>query len=411
VVHGARWAFRCYVHAPHVRRRRGARSAVTILLSSAWGMGGTIRATLNLAGWLAGAGRHDVEILSLVRTRATPFFAFPAGVTVQALDDRRPGATPRHLRLIRRVLRRLPSLLMPSSDRLFRVSSLWTDVRLAHELRRRSGFLIGTRPGFNLIAAELAPPGLVTIGQEHMHLQAHRPRLREQLAEWYPRLDALVLLTEHDLEDYAALLDPPIRLEQIPNGVRDVTRQMSAHDRPVVLGAGRFMPQKGFDLLIAAFAQVAPVYPDWRLRIVGRGRLRGELKALIAALGLRGAARLLPRRAGHLDDEMGAASVFVMSSRFEGFPVILLEAMSRRLAVVSFDCPTGPGEIIEDHRNGLLVPAGDVDALAAGIRELIADTELRRRLGAAAAETAKRYTIEAVGTRWEALLADLARAS
>jgi glycosyltransferase involved in cell wall biosynthesis len=409
VVRGARWAFRCYVHAPHLARRRGAGSDVTILLSSAWGMGGTIRATLNLAGRLAGGGRHDVEILSLVRTRGAPFFAFPAGLTVLALDDRRPGATPRHLRVARRVLTRLPSVLMPSSDRLFRVSSLWTDVRLAHELRRRSGFLIGTRPGFNLIAAELAPPGLVTIGQEHMHLQAHGPRLRQEIAAGYPRLDALVLLTQKDLEEYAALLDPPIRLEQIPNGVRDVARQRSALDRPVVLGAGRFMPQKGFDLLIAAFEQVTAVHPDWRLRIVGRGRLRRELEALIAARGLEGVARLLPGRAAHLDAEMGAASVFVMSSRFEGFPVILLEAMTRRLAVVSFDCPTGPGEIIADHRNGLLVPAGDVDALAGAIRELIADPALRRRLGAAAVETAKGYTMEAVGARWEAVLGDLAR--
>jgi glycosyltransferase involved in cell wall biosynthesis len=101
--------------------------------------------------------------------------------------------------------------------------------------------------------------------------------------------------------------------------------------------------------------------------------------------------------------------VFALRSRFEGFPVTLLEAMSRGLAVVSFDCPTGPREIIEDHRNGLLVPAGDVDALAAAILEVVADEPLRRRLAAAAVETTRPYTIEAVGTRWEAFLADLPR--
>src|SRR3954470_25007836 len=162
VAHVLRWALRSYVRAP--RRSRGhSDTGVTFLLSSAWGMGGTIRATLNLAGWLA--PRHDVEILSLVRNRDAPFFPFPPGVTVRALDDRRPGATPRHLRLARRVLKRVPSVLMHPHDRLSRVTSLWTDVRLAHELRRRSGILIGTRPGFNLIAAELAPAELVTVGQ------------------------------------------------------------------------------------------------------------------------------------------------------------------------------------------------------------------------------------------------------
>jgi glycosyltransferase involved in cell wall biosynthesis len=105
--------------------------------------------------------------------------------------------------------------------------------------------------------------------------------------------------------------------------------------------------------------------------------------------------------------EFGAASIFVLSSRFEGFPLILIEAMSKGLAVASFDCPTGPSDIIDDHRNGLLVPHKDVDALAGAIRELIEDEALRRACGAAAAVSAREYSIEAVGPRWEALFEDL----
>ena len=107
--------------------------------------------------------------------------------------------------------------------------------------------------------------------------------------------------------------------------------------------------------------------------------------------------------------DMAEASVFVLSSRFEGFPLILLEAMSKGMGIVSFDCPTGPADIVDDHRNGLLVPAEDVEGLARAIREIVEDEELRRRMAAAAVETAQEYTIEAIGPLWEELFAELSR--
>jgi glycosyltransferase involved in cell wall biosynthesis len=106
---------------------------------------------------------------------------------------------------------------------------------------------------------------------------------------------------------------------------------------------------------------------------------------------------------------MARHSIFVLSSRYEGFPLVLLEAMSQGMGIVAFDCPTGPGEIVDDHRNGILVPAQDVDGLAAGIIELIGDEGLRRRCAAEAAETALEYTIESVGRQWDELFAQLLR--
>jgi glycosyltransferase involved in cell wall biosynthesis len=118
----------------------------------------------------------------------------------------------------------------------------------------------------------------------------------------------------------------------------------------------------------------------------------------------------LPGPSENLGDDMAKASVFVLSSRFEGFPLVLLEAMSKALAIVAFDCPTGPGDIVEDHQNGILVPAKDIDGLARGIREMIEDEELRRRCGPAAAETAHKYTMEVIGPRWDELLKELREA-
>jgi len=177
-----------------------------------------------------------------------------------------------------------------------------------------------------------------------------------------------------------------------------------------VYAAGRFRYQKGFDLLIPAWAETARAHPEWRLRLRGDGRLTQRLEELIAAQGL-GDSVTLEGPAEDIGTDMAEASVFVLSSRFEGFPLILLEAMSKGMAVVSFDCPTGPADIVGDHRNGILVPHEDVEGLGRGIRELVEDEELRRRLAGAAVETAQQYTIESIGPLWLELLEGLSRAT
>ena len=385
-----------------------AGAPVTILLASAWSMGGTVRTTLNLAGYLA--RRHEVRIISVIRTRDEPFFPFPEGVHVTALDDWRPGATPRALRPLRAALTARSSVLVDRHDRLHADASLWTDIALVRKLRRRTGVLIGTRPALNLLAAELSPPGLVTIGQEHMHLGSHRAQMRRAFKRSYPRLDALVVLTEQDRRGYAELLPDRPRVVRIPNTVRADCTGTAPLDGTTVLAAGRITPQKGFDMLVDAFAQLPPAYADWRLRICGSGQWQADLERRIAEHRLDGAITLAGP-AEPLADEMDRAALFVLSSRFEGFPLVLIEAMAKGLAVVAFDCPTGPGEIIDDHRNGILVAPNDVEGLANGMRELMDDPALRRRLGSAAAATARDYTLDVVGPRWEALLDELARES
>jgi glycosyltransferase involved in cell wall biosynthesis len=405
-----RLALRTYVRAqPRAADLAGAERRVTILLVSAWGMGGTIRSVHNLAGYLAKT--HDVEILSVFRRREEPFFKFAPGVKVTALDDQRPGATPARLRLLRNLLQGRASVLMHPADRGAEACNLWADLMLVHKLRRRAGFLIGTRPGLNLIAAELSPPGLTTIGEEQMHLGTHSRPLVWAMKRLYPRLDALAVLTERDLREYEKLLsgrreDGRPRLARIPNTVREMEGPRADLSAPVVIAAGRLTRQKGFDMLIPAFGPVAAAHPGWRLRICGSGDLHDDLQRLIEERGLSDVIEL--PGAQDLADEMAKASIFVLSSRFEGFPLVLLEAMSKGMAVVAFDCPTGPAEVVDDHRNGILVPAGDIDALSAGIDQLVQDEDLRRRCASAAVETARSYTMDAIGPRWDELLRELA---
>ena len=217
----------------------------------------------------------------------------------------------------------------------------------------------------------------------------------------------LVALTEEDREAYAKLLDGRVKLAVIPNTVHDVTGAPADLSKRRVLAAGRFEYQKGYDMLIEAFARVHSKHPDWELRICGHGKLREQFEQAVAEHGL-GDVVELPGPSEDLPGEMEQASIYALSSRFEGFPLVLLEAMGKGMGVVAFDCPTGPRDIVVDRENGMIVPPKDPEAFAEGLLALIEDEELRRRCGAAAAVTARDYTIEAIGPRWEALFRELA---
>ncbi|UGS36180.1 glycosyltransferase family 4 protein [Capillimicrobium parvum] len=381
------------------RRRDPHPGRIRLMLLHAWGMGGTIRTTLNLAEHLA-AGGGDVEVMSVVRRRDEPFLGFPGGVAARALDDRRtPG------RGLARLLGRLPSVLVHPDDYAYPFCSLRTDVALARTLRGLDGgVLVATRPAFAALAARLAPPGVVTIGWEHMNFHAHRPGLAAEVRRTLGDLDALVVLTEEDERDYSGLVaGGATKVVRIPNAVPQLGGGISDVHAPVVAAAGRLLSQKGFDLLIQAWARVAARRPDWQLRIYGSGAEGPALRNLVVERGLSGQV-LFMGATRQLGEALAQASVFALSSRFEGFGMVIVEAMSKGLPVVSFDCPRGPSEIIEPGVDGLLVPAEDVDALAAALLELIDDEGARRRMGAAAVRKAARYDLATVGARWDDLL-------
>lgn len=373
------------------------------VLHNAFAMGGTVRAVLTLAAEL-GRGQR-VEIVSVRRHTARPFFPLPPGVRLLVLDDRTEGPAG----VAARLLRVLPSLLVHPEDYGYAGASLLTDARLARLLRRtRPGdVVIGTRPALNLLVAAVAPRDAVRIGQEHMHLGAHRPALAADLRRRYGELDALSVLTSGDEADYARVLaGTETRVVRIPNAVPALDGAVASPGAHRVVAAGRLTRQKGFDLLIRAWAPLARRHPGWELRIHGGGRERPALEALIDAEDVRDSVRLMgPTRA--LGSEFAQADLFVLSSRFEGFGMVLVEAMAQGLPVVSFDCPRGPSDIVHPGRDGLLVPAEDVGAMTAALEALITDPERRRTYGTAALETAREYAPAVVGARWAALLTDL----
>jgi len=192
----------------------------------------------------------------------------------------------------------------------------------------------------------------------------------------------------------------------IPNGValpEDWSYPPRDRRACTLLAMGRLSPSKGFDLLLEAFSMIAKDWPDWKLRILGEGPERGALESLIATYGLEERVEL----EGWVDAPHAAlarAGLFVLSSRYEGFPVGLLEAMACGLPVVGFDCQSGPAEIIRNEVDGLLVPAGDVAALAAAMARLLGDPTLRVTLGRHAREVNERFSLQKCLARWDAVL-------
>lgn len=382
---------------------------------NAYTVGGTIRTTFTIAGQLA--KRHDVEIVSVYRMRSSdPALPVPDNVRLRMLTDLRAPTLERlaHSRApgarIRTWAVKRPSRLISSQDYRYDNFSVLTDVNLLRYLATvRDGVLIGTRPGLNLAIAHLIPDQVVKIGQDHVNLASYRRGLRAQIRAAYPKLDLLSTLTEGDAEAYRKLLKDRGRIEVFPNAVPDVGGHRARLDDKVVIAAGRLVRQKGFDRLLPAWAEVVKEHPGWQLRIFGSGGERESLQRQIEELGIQDSARLMGFTRT-LHEEMSRASLYVLSSRQEGFPMVLLEAMGVGLPVVSVDCVSGPRDIVREGVDGHVVPEDDTPALVAAISRLLGDAELRKTYGAAALETAARYDAAQIAARWEERIAELAAA-
>ena len=218
----------------------------------------------------------------------------------------------------------------------------------------------------------------------------------------YPFARALVVQTD-DVRRWAEHVTSPRKIHVIPNFIQirkayDVPAEKSLGFRRII-GVGRLGFEKGFDSLIEAFALSGAASRGWRLTILGEGPERNALEELVERIGLSDAVDL-PGSVADPTSWLRSSEIFVLSSRFEGFPNVLLEAMACGMPVIAFDCPSGPSTIVRHGVDGLLVPTGDTRALASTIRALIENPEERKRLARRAQEVIGRFEIDAIMNQW-----------
>lgn len=172
--------------------------------------------------------------------------------------------------------------------------------------------------------------------------------------------------------------------------------------RKILLGVGRLSEEKDFTVLIDAFARLVPRHPDWDLVLLGRGPLQAALQQQAERLGLSDRV-FLPGIVGNLTQWYSRADLYAMTSRFEGFPNTLAEAMAHGMPAVSYDCDSGPRDIIRHGTDGLLVRPGDIDGLCEALDRVMGDADLRRRFAQRAVDARERFSMEKIAGMWENL--------
>jgi glycosyltransferase involved in cell wall biosynthesis len=274
-----------------------------------------------------------------------------------------------------------------------------------HVIRLRPDWIVCT--GANrLIVALLAAfvPGVKVAIWEHFPVSNSVTKPRGRLARIIASVVAsrIITLTKSDQDLYATLYAPTGTVSRIPNIVH-TPGPNGAVRRKEFLAMGRLSHEKGFDLLLESWSIASRQLCDWSLRIVGDGKMRDQLVQQAKTLGIENRVIFAPFSEDpfSLYSECG---VFVLSSRFEGLPFVLIEAMTCGAACISFDCPNGPREVIRNGTNGLLVPAERVDVLASAMVKLGENPLLRQRLGIAAQKVSRPFSEPRIAARWHEVL-------
>ena len=212
------------------------------------------------------------------------------------------------------------------------------------------------------------------------------------------KLDRFVVLTEKDKEAWVELDNVCV----IPNPLSFIPQNISKLTEKRVIAVGRYCHEKGYDLLLKAWCIVQNSIADWRLEVFGEGD-RSQYEEMISSLNIDRQRCILHGRSSNIQDEFEKSSLAVCSSKFEGFGLVITEAMSCGLPVVSFDCPWGPRAIIHDGEDGLLVENGNVEKLADAIIWMIQHPEMRSKMATKAIENVQRFSIEKIAEKWRSL--------
>ena len=362
------------------------------LIISSLAAGGAERVLSLMANWWAEQG-NDITVITIAGVERD-FYNTDASITRVALDlmhDRRNA-----LDAIRANINRVRALRKAVQEAKPHVVISFVDITNILVILATRGL------GIPVIISERTSPKHFAAGRIATTL---RPFV-------YPRASMLVMQSEALRSWGEKVMHWDTRVTVIANPVLSASSSEASRqyppiwwraDRKHILAIGRLDPGKGFDMLLEAFHRALGDNPQWDLVIIGEGPSRRNLEDARSRLGL-GKRAFFPGRIEHPWDIGSKAEIFVLSSRYEGFPNVLLEAMVHGLACISFDCPVGPGQIVRDNHDALLVPPENVDALAAAINRVANSDEHRHRLGSAARKSVQRFDPVHIMRDWDDMI-------
>lgn len=353
--------------------------------------GGAERVTTHLANYWAMRG-WEITIITLVSTN-TDFYKLHPRIKRVAFDLTCDS---------RKLLSRLSRNMRRVKDLRRALREIQPDVALAMMSAANVILALAARGMSNVcaIGSERTFPPQLPLGAIWESLRRHT----------YGQLAAVVTLTQecaHWTEEHSSArrvsVIPNPACWPLPEHEPKINRsEVCSSERRLLLAVGRLDKAKNFELLIDVFSCLAQRHPDWDLVILGEGAERKGLEAQVTARGL-GKRAFLPGRIGNVGEWYEQADLYVMTSRFEGFPNTLAEALSHGLAAVSFDCDTGPRDIIRHGIDGLLVPPGNSLELMLALEKMMSNSSLRERLASKAVDARERFSMEKIAYMWEDL--------
>lgn len=372
---------------------------IAYYLPSLHAPGGIERIITFKANYFAEEYNYDVVIITSEQLGKAPYF--PLSPKVKHIDINIPIDLPYDQSFIKRLInypqryhrfkkKLTKTLIQVDADIV--ISTLRRELNFITKIRDKSikiGEFHVTRYQYGAEALHSASPIIRLI----------KKRWAKSFIHNLMKLKTVVLLTHESAIDFPELSNITVIPNPISTPINGKSADLSAKK---AIAVGRYAPQKGFDLLIAAWRLVVDQHPDWVLNIYGEGDLKEELENQIKELNLTKHC-FLQKTTSEIVEKYQASSLFILSSRYEGLPLVLGEAMSYGLASVAFSCPCGPKDMITNGVDGLLVNNGNYKEMAEKIIQLIEHPDQREKIGMQAQMTAKKYTIEQIAKQWDDL--------
>lgn len=353
--------------------------------------GGMERVLTNKANYLARHG-YEIVVVTTDQRGAQPFFLLEPGIRSIDLGinyDENNGKSflnkLLHYPLKQyRHKKRLKAVLMTERP----------DVTVSM-FNNDAGFIPGIKDGSaKVLEIHFSKFKRLQYGRKGLWKLADRWRSKQD-EKTVRKFDRFVVLTEEDKAYWGNL--PNIMV--IPNAISGIPAGTALLENKRVIAVGRYTYQKGFERLVDAWHLLASRFPDWKLDIIGDGEERPLLEQRIRSYGLERQVTLT-RPTQEIGKVYQEASILASSSRYEGLPMVLLEAQAFGLPIVAFQCKCGPKDIVSDGMNGYLVPEGDTAGMAQRLEILMKDEALRKRMGLKAKESALRFNEEVIMKKW-----------